>query len=206
MQNHDASGPTLRFDPLLLDYRSDDDDALPPNTELVIDEGPRNRGRPRKCPNPTKRVSGVVGGGGSGRAQDWGLAKFICVLCQKPYRTISNLQKHMVAKHRVCQPVVQVKCEFCGNVFADQLQFESHAEEASHELSRNTGVMAQLRQEQLDYSRSLTTFTRELVLDDGRRNREVLEQNFNYPPTNVVWNLSPLPPQTMPTLETGINH
>ena len=40
----------------------------------------------------------------------------------------------------------------------------------------------QLCQDQLDYSQTLTTFAGELVQDNGRKNREVLEQNFNYPP------------------------
>lgn len=179
--NHNANDSTplvtVKFDAPVLDYVSDDD-HLP--VELVMDEGPRHRGRPRKCPNPQKLVSGGVGR--LKKASDWGLERFICVLCQKPYKTISNLQKHMAGKHRVCQPVVQVKCEFCGNVFADQLQFESHAEGASRELSLNTGVVAQLRRDQLDYSQTLTTLARELVRDDGRKNQEVLEQNFNYPP------------------------
>ena len=35
----------------------------------------------------------------------------------------------------------------------------------------------------MEHSQSLTTFARQVVLDDGRKNREVLEQNFNYPQT-----------------------
>ena len=178
-----AADPTTsiinKFDPNLFDYATDDDE-LP--LELVMDEGPRHRGRPRKCPPPPhskpKRELSTV----QKKASDFGLDKFICVLCQKPYKTISNLQKHMVAKHRVCQPVVQVDCEFCGNTFADQFQFEKHAREASQELTKTTGV-AQLRREQMEHSQSLTTFARQVVLDDGRKNRQVLEQNFNYPQT-----------------------
>jgi hypothetical protein len=178
-----AADPTAsilnKFDPNLFGYATDDDE-LP--LELVMDEGPRHRGRPRKCPPPPhgkqKREPSTV----QKKASDFGLDKFICVLCQKPYKTISNLQKHMVAKHRVCQPVVQVDCEFCGNTFADQFQFEKHAREASQEFTKTTGV-AQLRREQMEHSQSLTTFARQVVLDDGRKNREVLEQNFNYPQT-----------------------
>jgi hypothetical protein len=35
----------------------------------------------------------------------------------------------------------------------------------------------------MEHSQSLTTFARQVVLDDGRKNRQVLEQNFNYPQT-----------------------
>ncbi len=130
-----------------------------------------------------------MSGGGGGRmkkALDWGLERFICVLCQKPYKTMLNLQKHMVGKHCVCQPVVQVKCEFCGNFFANQLQFESHAEGASCELSRNTGVVAQLCQDQLDYSQTLTNFARELVRDNCRKNRECWNKTSTIPPPGTL--------------------
>lgn len=134
--------------------------------ELNFDEGrhPRGRRPPRK----------------NTRAEDWGLEKFMCVICKKPYQTVTYLQKHMVAKHRVCEPVVQAKCDFCGCTFSEQGQFELHLEGAHAKLGAITGVVAQMQQKQADYSRLLRNVAREDVLEDGRRNREVLDQNFNY--------------------------
>ncbi len=59
-----AADPTTsiinKFDPNLFDYATDDDE-LP--LELVMDEGPRHRGRPCKCPPPTnkKKKTRVLG-------------------------------------------------------------------------------------------------------------------------------------------------
>jgi hypothetical protein len=165
------AAPEFVYHPLgpYLKEEEDSDDQM----ELLVDEGRRGRGRPRKSKRPA--VPKMT------KASDFGLEKFICVLCQRPYQTIAYLNKHMAAKHRICQPVVQVKCEFCGSTFADQDQFQMHAEGARGELSRTTGVVAQLRQDQVAFSRVLRTFAHEEAVEDGERNREVLERNFNYP-------------------------
>ena len=139
--------------------------------QLAIDGGRGSRGRPRKISPVVKKMT---------KASDWGLEKFLCVICKKPYQTLSNLQKHTVAKHRVCQPVIQVKCEFCGNIFADEGDFYKHVDSSHFEISRITGVVAQPHKEKVGYSRSLGEVAREEAQEDGESNREILNRNFNY--------------------------
>lgn len=116
------------------------------------------------------------------RSEIWD--KIPCLLCNRPYKTVAYLQKHMVAKHRICQPVVQVKCEFCGSVFADQEQFQAHAESSSRELVKNTGAVALLRQDQLEFSRVLRRLAREDAQEEEASKKkhtvEILEKFFDF--------------------------
>ena len=104
------------------------------------------------------------------RTAEWD--KVPCVLCNKSYRTFAYLRKHMVAKHRVCNPVVQIRCEFCGSLFSDRDQFRYHAEHTSREIANETGVVADLRQDQLEFSRTLRRLAREEVQEDEAAKRE----------------------------------
>ncbi len=80
-------------------------------------------------------------------AKNWD--KIPCLICNKPYQTVAYLQKHMMAKHKICQPMIQEKCDFCGCKCASQNEIELHSEEASSHLANHTGAVAQLRQDQL---------------------------------------------------------
>ena len=78
----------------------------------------------------------------------------------------------MVAKHRVCQPVVQLKCEYCGSVFSDVEQFRVHNESTCKEIANETGVYADMRQDQLDYSRKVRRLAREEVQEEEATKRK----------------------------------
>ena len=51
---------------------------------------------------------------------------FVCLICQKEYVYESFLTRHMVSKHRACEPLHQYKCKHCGAIFADEIGFEKH--------------------------------------------------------------------------------
>ena len=116
----------------------------------------RSKGRP---PPPKKRNA------------EWD--KVPCVLCNKSYRTVAYLRKHLVAKHRVCTPVVQLKCEFCGFVFSDSEQFRCHADQTAREIANETGILDDVRQEQLEFSRTLRRMAREEVQIDEASKRDL---------------------------------
>jgi hypothetical protein len=120
------------------------------------ESGAKKRGRPAAAASskgapPRKKAART--------AESWD--KIPCLICNKPYQTVAYLQKHMLAKHKICQPVIQVKCNFCGCTFACQKEFELHSEEASRHLANHTGAVAQLRQDQLEFSRILRKIVRE---------------------------------------------
>ena len=119
------------------------------------ESGAKKRGRPAAAASegapPRKKAART--------AESWD--KIPCLICNKPYQTVAYLQKHMIAKHKICQPVIQVKCNFCGCTFACQKEFELHSEEASRHLANHTGAVAQLRQDQLEFSRILRKIVRE---------------------------------------------
>ena len=51
---------------------------------------------------------------------------FVCLICQKEYVYETFLTRHMVSKHRACEPLHQYKCRHCGAIFADEVGFEKH--------------------------------------------------------------------------------
>ena len=127
-----------------------------PEQQQQHESGAKKRGRPAAAASskgapPRKKAART--------AESWD--KIPCLICNKPYQTVAYLQKHMIAKHKICQPVIQVKCNFCGCTFADQKEFELHSEEASRHLANHTGAVAQLRQDQLEFSRILRKIVRE---------------------------------------------
>ncbi len=85
---------------------------------------------------------------------------------------MAYLQKHMIAKHKIYQPVIQVKCDFCGCTFADQDQFEPHSEEASRHLANHTGAVAQLIQDQLEFFAHPQKDCSRGVAGEGRQEQE----------------------------------
>ena len=148
--------------------------ATPPDEEdpPPLPAKGRKRGRPSVYPKPAKKP----------RTHDWD--KIPCLLCNKPYQTVGNLQKHMVANHHICDPVCQIKCAFCGNVFSDEVQFQTHSDGSSRKLARNTGALARLQQDQVELSRVLRKIAREEAQEEGDQKREetvkVLEKFFDY--------------------------
>ena len=110
------------------------------------------------------------------RNHDWD--KYPCLICNRPYKTVAYLQKHMMAKHKICDHVVQIRCEFCGIMFSDQEQFRVHAARSRHALETLTGEVAQLRQEQLEYSRVVRKRARIDAQEENARKKEVSHQIF----------------------------
>jgi hypothetical protein len=51
---------------------------------------------------------------------------FVCLICNKEYVYETFLTRHMVSKHRACEPLHQYKCRHCGAIFADEAGFEKH--------------------------------------------------------------------------------
>ena len=51
---------------------------------------------------------------------------FVCLLCNKEYVYEAFLTRHMVSKHRACEPIHQYRCRQCGAIFADEAGFEKH--------------------------------------------------------------------------------
>lgn len=105
------------------------------------------------------------------RNRDWD--KYPCVLCNKPYKTVAYLQKHMVAKHRLCDPVVQIKCELCGCLFSNQSQFKIHADLARKKIDNYTGAVAAMKQEQLEYSRVVLNKAREDAHEEHAQKKDM---------------------------------
>lgn len=50
----------------------------------------------------------------------------MCLICNKEYVYEAFLTRHMVSKHRACEPIHQYKCRHCGAIFADEAGFEKH--------------------------------------------------------------------------------
>jgi uncharacterized protein YlaI len=51
---------------------------------------------------------------------------FLCLICNKEYVYEAFLTRHMVSKHRACEPIHQYRCRQCGAIFADEAGFEKH--------------------------------------------------------------------------------
>jgi len=51
---------------------------------------------------------------------------FPCLICNKEYMYETFLTRHMVSKHRACEPIHQYRCRHCGAIFADETGFEKH--------------------------------------------------------------------------------
>ena len=51
---------------------------------------------------------------------------FPCLICNKEYMYETFLTRHMVSKHRACEPIHQYRCKHCGAIFADETGFEKH--------------------------------------------------------------------------------
>ena len=51
---------------------------------------------------------------------------YVCLLCNKEYIYEAFLTRHMVSKHRACEPIHQYRCRQCGAIFADEAGFEKH--------------------------------------------------------------------------------
>jgi transcription elongation factor Elf1 len=51
---------------------------------------------------------------------------FPCLICNKEYMYETFLTRHMVSKHRACEPIHQYRCKHCGAIFADEAGFEKH--------------------------------------------------------------------------------
>ena len=146
--------PEYFFDPVGAETFGWHHPQKPEQQQQPEESGAKKRGRPAsssKGAPPRKKAART--------AESWD--KIPCLICNKPYQTVAYLQKHMIAKHKLCQPVIQVKCNFCGCTFADQKEFELHSEEASRHLANHTGAVAQLRQDQLEFSRILRKIVRE---------------------------------------------
>ena len=57
-----------------------------------------------------------------------------CIICDKVYVCRKFLQRHKVAKHRLCKPVHQLDCAHCGALFADVDSFKRHCEETELQI------------------------------------------------------------------------
>lgn len=53
-------------------------------------------------------------------------SSFMCLICKKEYVYEAFLTRHIVSKHRACEPVHQYLCRQCGAIFADESGYEKH--------------------------------------------------------------------------------
>jgi hypothetical protein len=51
---------------------------------------------------------------------------FPCLIYNKEYMYKTFLTRHMVSKHRACEPIHQYRSKHCGAIFADETGFEKH--------------------------------------------------------------------------------
>lgn len=49
-----------------------------------------------------------------------------CLMCDKEYVYKGHLQRHISTQHRLCWPVHQLKCNFCGATFTSEEEFGRH--------------------------------------------------------------------------------
>ena len=100
-----------------------------------------------------------------------GLGERPCIICDKMYVCKKFLQRHKVAKHRLCKPVHQLDCEHCGAVFADVDSFTMHCNET--ELQIKEFYDKGLYQKKVQKKNSdKHTNTRKIALLQKRREKE----------------------------------
>jgi len=101
-----------------------------------------------------------------------------CLLCSKMYSSKTYLQRHMSSKHRICMPVKQMICDFCGATFADLQSFEEHKNMAEKELNEHFGDVLEIQRQQQNLSTSLQNHVRkpfrEMVDVGAETTRKVL--------------------------------
>ena len=84
----------------------------------------------------------------------------MCILCHKVYVSHIYLQRHLAAKHRVCEPVHQIECEFCSAKFSDLESFYRHDAVTKKNIREQLGPIAKTVEEQQEYARALQHFAR----------------------------------------------
>ena len=97
-----------------------------------------------------------------------------CIICDKVYVCKKFLQRHKVAKHRLCKPVHQLDCDHCGAVFADVGSFKRHCEDT--ELQIKEFYEKGLHEKTVQKKNSVKhTNTRKLALLQKRMSQRELE-------------------------------
>lgn len=61
-------------------------------------------------------------------------ASFPCIVCNNAYSSEPAAQRHMAARHHICRPVHQLKCQYCGSVFDDADNFGEHRRHSEDHL------------------------------------------------------------------------
>ena len=59
-----------------------------------------------------------------------------CFLCHKDYRYVGHLRRHMSVEHRLCWPVNQLRCQFCGAWFSSDEAFDEHKVATDKEIKK----------------------------------------------------------------------
>lgn len=59
-----------------------------------------------------------------------------CFLCQKDYKYLGHLRRHMSVEHRLCWPVNQLRCQFCGAWFSSDEAFDEHKVATDKEIKK----------------------------------------------------------------------
>jgi len=78
-----------------------------------------------------------------------------CIMCKKLYTSKVYLQRHMAVKHRLCSPVQQLACDFCGAIFADLATFEEHKQKADRQLYEYFGDVSEIQRKQKEMAMAL---------------------------------------------------
>ena len=98
---------------------------------------------------------------------------YVCLICNKEYVYEAFLTRHMVSKHRACEPIHQYKCRQCGAIFADEAGFEKHKslffEFLKHHIER-------VRPKEVEQENEVTHFE-EFLMATAEEEREGVEGN-----------------------------